>query len=1596
MQVFVTFITLQQYCQPFFLLILTTNSRFTRILVSPFKSGDIFMNSLPARNRLFPFPAIVFVFILLCLPSLVVAQFDALRFDHLSIEEGLSQSNVQWILQDHLGFIWFSTQDGLNKYDGYSFTVYSHDPQSASSIAGNALHQMYEDHNGNIWIFLGIGGINKFDRATEQFTYYNYKKDSPNSLSSDVVTSFLEDKRGKLWIGTSGGLDQLDPRTGIITHYKHVGKDSGETGSNAITVIFEDKSGLLWFGTQNGLRRYDAENDHLSRYALGLSNPYVTVIHESHDGNLWIGTMDGLNKLEKREGKFTQFRRYENETNSLSGNIITSIIQEREGALWVGTTQGLTRFDERRTTFTRYAHSPSNSYSLSENSISTLKEDSHGMIWITTASGHLNLFDKKSRKALRLEHNPSDPKSLSHNNVSVVFEDRSGTIWIGTQGGGVNKYNRAKQKFRYYHYNPASPRGLSGNSVTSILEDGEGILWIGTQESGLNRYDRNNDRTTYFKHQPENPRSLSHNSITSIYEDKSGTLWIGAQNGLNSFDKRTNTFTRFLHSNGNTKSLSYGLVNCMVEDRFGTLWIGTDSGLNSYNRARKEFRRYLPDPANPRSLSSRLVWSLYEDREGTLWVGTAIGALNAFNRATGDFDRYAYNPQDSGSINNRTITVVYETEPQQGERRGTLWFGTYSGGLNKFDRVKRTFTHFTEKEGLPNNRINGILEDGNRNLWISTNKGLAKLDPATLQIRTYDFTDGLQSSEFIRGAFCKTKDGEMFFGGINGMNSFYPDNIQDNPYVPAIVLTQFKKFDKPMKFERDISSIEEIALTYEDNFFSIEFAALDYAASQKNQYAYKMEGFDFDWIYSGGRRYTSYTNLDPGEYVFRFKGSNNDGKWNETGKSIVIHITPPFYKTLWFRISAVLSILAITYVTYRIRIRSISAQKKKLESLVTERTHELNRKTVELQAARDELEHRVLERTAELRSSNESLRKLKDFNENLIQTMVEGITVFDERGNITYVNPAITSQLNYTAEELIGKHWSFLVPSNLHQLVHAADERRMRGIADRYELQLIRKDGTRNFFLVSGSPIFENGKFSGTFTVFTNITERKHAEERIQDQAALIETARDAIVVCDIEGKITYSNKSSEIVYGWRKEEILGKNVADVFYREHSPEHIEAQRSVLEKGEWLGELHQSRKDTKTVIVDSRWTLLRDHEGFPKSILLINTDITERVKLQMQFLRTQRLESLGTLASGIAHDLNNVLSPILLAVQILKNKMIDEGGQKLLDTLEGAAKRASGIVRQVLTFARGAEGKKEPLQPKHFIRELESIIRETFPKDIALKTTIQKDSWMVPADPTQLHQVLLNLCVNARDAMPEGGTLTLAVENTRFNEEYARLHPQAKAGAYVAFMVADTGIGMTRDVMEKIFEPFFTTKGIGKGTGLGLSTVMGIVKSHGGFINVYSEPGKGTAFKIYLPAGITPDEQKKESFIANLPSGNGETILVVDDEIAIRQITKGTLETYGYKVLTATNGIEAEEIFRERQNTIELLLTDMMMPSRGGEETIKILRALKPDLRIVIASGLVSYQNASGELGNIANAFLPKPYTAETLLKTIAEALAKKG
>ncbi|MBW4565297.1 MAG: response regulator [Mojavia pulchra JT2-VF2] len=593
----------------------------------------------------------------------------------------------------------------------------------------------------------------------------------------------------------------------------------------------------------------------------------------------------------------------------------------------------------------------------------------------------------------------------------------------------------------------------------------------------------------------------------------------------------------------------------------------------------------------------------------------------------------------------------------------------------------------------------------------------------------------------------------------------------------------------------------------------------------------------------------------------------------------------------------------------------------------------------------------------------------------------------DEELRYTWVyNPAF----GFKAEEMLGKRDSELIPlENAHHLTAIKLSVLVTGVGTRDEVAITTAQGTRYYDLTVEPLRNESQQVIGITCACIDISDRKLADDTIREQAALLDIATDAILVRDLENKILYWNKAAENLYGWQAAEARGKNTSELLYDDEHPPEIEAAfLNVIRKGKWQGELTKVTKTGKEILVSSRWNLVCDGQGKPKSILTVDTDITEKKRLESQLFRAQRLESIGTLASGIAHDLNNILTPILAGAQLLPLKFpdADERTLHLLEILEINAKRGADLVKQVLSFARGVEGKHINLQLRHLIMEVAKVLKETFPKSIQVSIDVPQDLWMISGDGTQIHQVLMNLCVNARDAMPNGGTLSISANNLYIDENYARMNLEAQVGPYAVITVADTGVGIPREILDRIFEPFFTTKEVGQGTGLGLSTVIGIIKSHGGFVNVHSEVGVGTEFQVYLPAveGMeTPSPEEPKAIAAS-----GETILVVDDEPAIQDIIRTSLETHNYKTIIAGDGIEAIALYAKHMDQISIVLMDLMLPTLDGLTAIRTLRKINPKVKIVATSGLMSSNKLEALAESGVTTFLPKPYTINELLLTI--------
>lgn len=821
-----------------------------------------------------------------------------LNFKHLTINEGLSQNTVFAIMQDKTGFIWIGTEDGLNKYDGYEFTIYKHRNNDANSLSDNQVNALLEDPKGNIWVGTS-SGLNLFNKQQLGFTKISTGPDKENSLD-DFITSFLYDSYGNLWIGTYGGLKRYDYQQKRVLNYSLPPNIQNKISSNRVQTIFEDHQKKLWVSIGKDIKCIDLKSkkviplpEALEQIA-SLKQANVRTITQGKNGLIWFGTEhSGLFNYNPKTHKSEQFQHEANNANSLPTNIVRTLLAYSDTKLWIGTRDGL------------------------------------------------SILDLSTRKFINYQNNVFDNKTISHNSVRAIIKDRAGNIWIGTYAGGINFSSLGAGNFSYIGEKSSSnPVGLSHKVVSSILYD-HGHLWVGTEGGGLNYIDRDKNISKSYV-----INSRQQNIVKSLVEDENHNLWIGTYDGLSYFNTRTETLKSFeIAGNNDNKPENKQVYSLLLDD--GGLWIGTDGrGLKFINH-NSAITTYTHDTKNPKSISSNVVLSLLRKDDRHIYVGTDHG-LNIYNKLTHNFISYLHTDDDSLGLQQNTVLYLFK------DSKNRLWIGTEGGGVNYFDEKNQKFYAITETQGLLNSVVHGIREDQTGALWLSTNKGLSKIifkqfkvpfSKNDLTIMNYTVEDGLQSNQFTSGAAEKGDHGELFFGGINGLTAFFPDKIIYNTFKPKVVITDFLIKNHPVEInaensplKKTISETDTIVLTYDQAFITFKFAALNYVNPEKNQYAYKLSGFyDDDWHQVGNQRTATYTNLDAGKYTFEVKAANNDGLWTDNIRTIHIKVLPPWWKTWW---AYTFYFLMIGSILYFINYYTIKTNKLKHDLALQNLSHE--------------------------------------------------------------------------------------------------------------------------------------------------------------------------------------------------------------------------------------------------------------------------------------------------------------------------------------------------------------------------------------------------------------------------------------------------------------------------------------------------------------------------------------------------------------------------------------------------------------------------------------------------------------------------------
>ena len=814
--------------------------------------------------------------------GVVAVPEPVIRFDRITTEDGLSENHVTTILQDSLGFLWFGTRRGLNRYDGVDFEVYRQDPADPKSLAGSWIIELLEDPSGDLWVGTADQGLCRWHRARDEFTCYRHRPDDSGSLSGNHIEGLHQQPDGTLWIGTAGsGLNRWHPSAGegVFERFRHDPAEPGSLGHDGIRALAGDRDDQLWVGTLEGLDRYDPETN--------------TFVHYRHDPN---------------------------HRPSLGHDNVNALLGNR-GGLWVGHLRGVDQVELGREDFQRLLDDPSEVHWTWD-----FLEDSAGRLWIARDDG-LYLRRPEEEAFVRYRHDPADPSSLSDDQVFALHQDTSGVLWAGTHNG-ISKWNPATWSFG---------RRPHDHGVTAFSEDPDRGLWIGTLGGGLDHYDRETGESVRFSHDPEEPESLADDRVTALLHDRQGALWVGTRaGGLHRFDADDGSFQRFQHDPEGPGSLSNNWVGALLETRDGELWVGSH-GLCRFVGDRSTTSPPTVGPFDCHLLETEkrnFVFSLAEDRSEMIWASTNIGLLR-LDPASGGLRHFVHDPDVPQSLAN-DFSLALHVDPS-----GVLWVGT-SAGLDRLVDLddgtgEARFEHFGEQPGLPSASVIGIQSDDQGFLWLVASQGLSRFDPRTRRFENFDRSHGLQGNDFYQGGY-RSPSGELFFGGTEGFNAFFPDNIRGNRLVPPVRLTEFSKLGRPFDLGRPLHQVEEIRLDHRDTMVAFEFAALDYTAPRQNRYAYRLDGLTDDWIDLGTTRQAAFTGLSPGSYVFRVKGSNNDGVWNEEGVAVKLVVAPPPWKSWW-----AYSLMALALLGGVVGYARHQQRRVEREQAVSQRLRELDR-----------------------------------------------------------------------------------------------------------------------------------------------------------------------------------------------------------------------------------------------------------------------------------------------------------------------------------------------------------------------------------------------------------------------------------------------------------------------------------------------------------------------------------------------------------------------------------------------------------------------------------------------------------------------------
>ncbi len=1299
-------------------------------------------------------------------PTILQSEAPSLRFEHIGLEEGMNQASANSIMQDSKGFLWIATQGGLHRYDGHEFKVYKQTPFDTTSISESWVWGMAESSNGDIWVATEGAGLNRLDQATGKFTKYYHAPDDSTSISSNRGFMPFEDSHGNLWVGTfDNGLNKMPAgEDGTFIRYPHIHDDPATVASHTVFWISEDQEGFIWAGGTNGISRINIDTDEITRF---LHNP---------DGGEFYGAPE---------------------------NVLGQYVPPAEqGRIWLATGNGLVYLNSRTGDFERYLIEPNDGEDI--NPLNFIHEvvpdpDNPNILWVGGPGTGVARFDQFTQQFTSYRNNPRDPNSLKENFVTSLFADRSGTIWVGTATNGLQAFNPGAVNFTHLKNNPDDDQSISPGIVWGLYEDKGGTLWAGTDIGAggdiLTEFDINSGKTSRYTHDPNDSTSIIFGTIRVFHEDANGNFWIGTGGGLNLFYRTTKKSTRFRHpqidENRGRNSLFAIVPTATDEDLF---WIGSIGGLDRFNSKTGEYQHIKLPHEELNSDFGPPVLSLHQAEDGILWAGTTLGLLRISPDANATIAS-TYNPTDITTINNNQISSIAQLDNEP----GILWLATQAGGLNRFDINTKTAKHYTEKDGLPNNTLYGLLVDNNNTLWMSSNNGISNFDPATETFRNYGLDDGLMALEYSQNGYFKGSNGVMYFGSGEGVTAFMPEQLHVNEIPPQIVLSDLKIFNESVipgpnsPLKKSLSETKKITLPYKQNEVTFDYVALHFANSANNTYSYQLIGFDPNWVDAGNKRSATYTNLPEGDYTFKVKAANADGIWNNQGVSIDLTILPPWYRTWWAYGLGIGFIGFLVFGVDRIQRSRISKKEQERQAL----------REAELRAEAENKRRGDTEQLSTIGraiTSTLSVHKIIDTvyeNVNAIMdAAIFGVGIYNKEEN----------RLDFPATKEKGK----MLPPYINSL---SEENRLAVWCFKNKEEVVIGDFSieHKKYISSYQPPIEGDDSKSI--IYMPLIQQNRVIGVITTQS-FKENAYTEYHLNLLRNLATYAAIALDNASAYRR---LNATLSE----------LQTTQQQLVQQEKLASLGQLTAGIAHEI--------KNPLNFVNNFSELSVELVEETR--------DELSSVSHQLSTEDRDKVNEALKILNDIEMNLRKIHEHGS------------RADSIVKSMLEHSRGGSGKMEPTELNGLIKEFVNLSFHGMragknPINVDLQFELDDSVDEVPLIAEDFSRVIVNLTNNAFDAMREKQNSESRIQNPEEYKPKLTIRTKPENGKIIV-EVEDNGPGISDEMKDKILQPFFTTKKGKEGTGLGLSITNDIIKAHGGTISINSKEGEFTKFLITL-------------------------------------------------------------------------------------------------------------------------------------------------